>query len=54
MAGSETTSNTLGFAVLYMLLHPDVQCRVHDELDSVVGHSRQPTLQDRPRWEYCK
>ncbi|XP_069701115.1 methyl farnesoate epoxidase-like isoform X2 [Periplaneta americana] len=49
MAGSETTSNTLGFAVMYMLLHPDVQSRAQAELDSVVGRDRQPTLQDRPR-----
>jgi cytochrome P450 len=50
MAGSETTSNTLGFAVLYMLLHPDVQRRAQDELDSVVGRSNQPLLQHRPRY----
>jgi len=49
MAGSETTSNTLGFAMLYMLLYPDVQRRAQDELDNVVGRSRQPCLQDRPR-----
>jgi len=49
MAGSETTSNTLGFAMLYMLLNPDVQRRAQDELDNVVGRSRQPCLQDRPR-----
>ncbi|KAJ9576497.1 hypothetical protein L9F63_025607 [Diploptera punctata] len=42
MAGSETTSNTLGFAVLYMLLYPQVQRRVQDELDRCVGTDRQP------------
>jgi cytochrome P450 len=52
MAGSETTSSTLGFAVLYMLLHPQVQCRAQDELDSVVGRSNQPTLQHRPRYAH--
>jgi cytochrome P450 len=53
MAGSETTSSTLGFAVLYMLHHPEVQRRVQDELDSVVGRSSQPTLQHRPRYAHC-
>ncbi|PSN47976.1 Methyl farnesoate epoxidase, partial [Blattella germanica] len=36
MAGSETTSNTLGFAMLYMLLYPDVQIQVQEELDKAV------------------
>ena len=35
--------------MLYMLLYPDVQRRAQDELDNVVGRSRQPSLQDRPR-----
>jgi cytochrome P450 len=53
MAGSETTSNTLGFAVLYMLRHPDVQRRAQAELDSVVGRGNQPMLQHRPRYALC-
>nr|CAD7612452.1 unnamed protein product [Timema genevievae] len=52
MAGSETTSNTLGFATAYMLLHPDIQDRVHQELDREVGRERQPALQDRARFEH--
>nr|WGW06502.1 CYP15A1 [Blattella germanica] len=54
MAGSETTSNTLGFAMLYMLLYPDVQIQVQEELDKVVGRDRQPTLQDRRSLHYLE
>nr|CAD7453711.1 unnamed protein product [Timema tahoe] len=54
MAGSETTSNTLGFATAYMLLHPDIQDRVHQELDREVGRERQPALQDRARLSYIE
>nr|CAD7575858.1 unnamed protein product [Timema californicum] len=54
MAGSETTSNTLGFATAYMLLHPDIQDRVHQELEREVGRERQPALQDRARLSYIE
>lgn len=50
MAGSETTSNTLGFAMLYMVKYPEVQKRVQKEIDNVIGHDRWPSLQDRTRY----
>ena len=40
LAGSETTSTTLNWAVLYMVRYPEVQARVQEELDSVVGTDR--------------
>ena len=48
MAGSETTSKSLGFGFLYMLLYPEVQRKAQEEIDRVVGHERMPTLNDRP------
>lgn len=47
MAGSETTSNTLGFSIVYMLEFPEVQKKVQDEMDEIVGRNRWPTVQDR-------
>ena len=49
MAGSETTSNTMEFALLYMILFPDVQKKVQEEIDSVVGTSRFPSILDKPK-----
>ncbi|KAI5729424.1 hypothetical protein M8J76_002441 [Diaphorina citri] len=43
IAGSETTSNTLDFAFLNMVLHPDVQTRVQEQIDSVLGPDEKPT-----------
>ncbi|XP_072045012.1 cytochrome P450 2J4-like [Amphiura filiformis] len=46
-AGTETTSTTLRWAVLYMMAYPEIQDRVHQELDSVVGRNRLPKLADK-------
>ena len=52
MAGMETTSNTLYWGVLYVLLYEDVQKSMHDELDREVGSDRLITLADRSRLHY--
>lgn len=49
MAGSETTSKSLGFGFLYMLLYPEVQRKAQEEIDRVIGRERTPTLNDRPK-----
>ncbi|XP_055513864.1 cytochrome P450 2D26-like isoform X2 [Leucoraja erinacea] len=46
-AGTETTSTTLNWALLFMVLHPDVQSQVHEEIDRVIGNGRKPKLEDR-------
>ncbi len=52
IAGSETTSTTLNWAVLFMATHPRVQEKVQQELDAVVGRSRLPKSSDRPHLPY--
>ncbi|KAI1707988.1 cytochrome p450 domain-containing protein [Ditylenchus destructor] len=37
LAGQDSTSSTLAFLVLYVLGHPDVQRKLQEELDSVLG-----------------
>ena len=46
-AGSETTSTTLTWCVLYMLLFPGVQEKVQQEIDRVVGRDRLSKISDR-------
>ncbi|XP_053370564.1 cytochrome P450 2K1-like [Clarias gariepinus] len=50
-AGTETTSTTLRWCLLLMAKYPQVQERVHKEIDSVIG-ARQPVLEDRKYLPY--
>ena len=49
VAGSETTSYSLGFALLHMIDNPDVQAKVQEEIDRVL-QGRQPSISDRGRF----
>ncbi|XP_068948991.1 cytochrome P450 2J2-like isoform X2 [Petaurus breviceps papuanus] len=51
-AGTETTSTTLRWALLYMALYPDIQGKIQAEIDRVVGQSRQPTMADKENMPY--
>lgn len=48
-AGIETTSSTLLWAVLFMTKCPEVQKKLHKEIDSVLGKERFPAREDRLR-----
>jgi cytochrome P450 len=48
LAGTDTASTTLR-AMLYLVHSPNVQTRLQDELDRVVGGSRLPTLSGQKR-----
>ncbi|XP_047229728.1 cytochrome P450 2J2-like [Girardinichthys multiradiatus] len=51
-AGSETTTTTLHWGLLYMIYYPDIQERVQAEIDVVIGPSRQPAVADRENMPY--
>jgi cytochrome P450 len=44
-----TLSTTLNYAMAFLLNYPEVQTKVQQELDAVVGRDRLPTLDDRTR-----
>ncbi|XP_027730858.1 cytochrome P450 2W1-like isoform X1 [Vombatus ursinus] len=52
MAGTETTSTSLQWAVLLMAKYPEVQAKVQDELDRVLGASRLPEYEDQKALPY--
>ena len=39
VAGTETSSAVLRFALLYLCLNPDIQNRVHSEIDDIIGEA---------------
>ncbi|KAM3668443.1 cytochrome P450 2J2-like isoform 1-T1 [Ammospiza maritima maritima] len=51
-AGTETTSSTLRWALLFMAVHPEIQARVQAEIDAVIGQARPPALEDRNKLHY--
>ncbi|XP_008060180.1 cytochrome P450 2D17-like isoform X1 [Carlito syrichta] len=51
-AGMVTTSITLAWALFLMILHPDVQCRVQQEIDEVIGQARPPEMADQARMPF--
>lgn len=53
IAGSQTTSNTLSFALLNMVIHQDIQEQAFKEIRSVLGDNKFPKLEDRCRYAYC-
>uniref|UniRef100_A0A8C5WI64 Cytochrome P450 n=1 Tax=Leptobrachium leishanense TaxID=445787 RepID=A0A8C5WI64_9ANUR len=53
-AGIETMSNTLMYALLIMLKHPDVLEKVYEEIDQVIGRERIPKVQDRGEMPYTE
>ena len=52
LAGSETTSTSLTWAILYMLENPEPFKKAQVELNQVVGTSRLPEYSDRPNLPY--
>ncbi len=54
VAGSESTSNSLNWAMLFLLLNPGVQERIHKELDEAIGPGMQPCYDDRIKTPYTE
>lgn len=46
-AGSEATANTLSTAILYLSVWPNIQKKVHLEIDQTIGKSKSPHYTDR-------
>ncbi|NXK76011.1 CP2J2 protein, partial [Amazona guildingii] len=52
LGGSETSSTTLYWGLLYMVVNPDIQEKVQKELDTVLGPSQLICYEDRKKLPY--
>ncbi|KAK7802232.1 hypothetical protein U0070_025444, partial [Myodes glareolus] len=53
-AGFETVTTALSWSLLLLVTRPNVQRKIHKELDTVIGKDRQPRLSDRPQLPYLE
>ncbi|KAI5463339.1 cytochrome P450 [Mariannaea sp. PMI_226] len=54
IAGADTTWATCVIFILNMVLHPEIQKKAWEQLDSVVGPARLPDFSDRPSLPYIE
>ncbi|KAI5090443.1 cytochrome P450, family 2, subfamily AD, polypeptide 2 [Silurus meridionalis] len=53
-AGTETSATTLRWGLLFMMKYPEIQKKVQDEIDKVIGQSRQARIADKPNMPYTE
>jgi len=53
-AGGETSAVTFYVFYLAMCMHPEIQKKAQEEIDSVVGRDRLPTFEDRQHLPYLE
>ena len=52
--GSDTTSTSLAWFILYVLLHDEVQQKIHNELNAFMGKDRLPRWKDAEKFPYLQ
>ncbi|KAG9084682.1 hypothetical protein FRC06_003943, partial [Ceratobasidium sp. 370] len=54
IGGTDTTTKTLLIFIMAMLLYPEAQLKAQKEIDAVIGSTRLPVMEDRPKLEYVE
>ncbi|XP_026056035.1 cytochrome P450 2B19-like isoform X1 [Carassius auratus] len=52
LAGTDTTTTTIRWGLLFLIQNPDVQEQCHEEIVRVLGYDRLPSMDDRDKLPY--
>ncbi|CAM4526866.1 cytochrome P450 1A1 [Lepidochelys kempii] len=53
-AGFDTVTTALSWSLMYLVTYPEIQKKIHEELDQMIGRERRPRLSDRPLLPYTE
>ncbi|KAK3730812.1 hypothetical protein QZH41_001171 [Actinostola sp. cb2023] len=54
IAGNETSTTTILWTLIHLMCHPQIQAKLHAEIDDVLGFDRMPEIKDRERLPYVE
>ena len=54
VAGTDTSTTTIKWLILYMIRYPDVQTKCQQEIDDVIGSNHTPTASDKSNMPYVE
>lgn len=53
-AGTDTTATTLRWGLLYLMEYQDVQAKIQQEIDEVIGQDRPPSMEDKQNMPFTE
>nr|ABQ53137.1 cytochrome P450 1A2 [Enhydra lutris] len=53
-AGFDTITTAISWSIMYLVTNPEIQRKIQEELDRVIGRARQPRLSDRLQLPYLE
>lgn len=54
VSGTETSTTTMRWFILFMITHPKVQARMREEIHDVIGHSQYPSMSHKDNMPYSE